>query len=76
MALFIQVWDFRSHLNALAESEIEASQGASQVFNQTPLVKFGGHKDEGYAIDWNPVTPGRLVTGIVRYFYSSVIMLP
>ncbi|XP_044463816.1 protein HEAT STRESS TOLERANT DWD 1 isoform X2 [Mangifera indica] len=59
----VQVWDFRSHLNALAESEIEASQGASQVFNQTPLVKFGGHKDEGYAIDWNPVTPGRLATG-------------
>ncbi|KAJ0030738.1 hypothetical protein Pint_13381 [Pistacia integerrima] len=62
-SLALVVWDFRSHLNALAESEPEASQGASQVFNQTPLVKFGGHKDEGYAIDWNPVTPGRLVTG-------------
>lgn len=59
----VQVWDFRSHLNALAESETIVGQGASQVSNQSPLVKFGGHKDEGYAIDWNPVTPGRLVTG-------------
>lgn len=36
------------------------------VFNQAPLVKFAGHKDEGYAIDWSPVVPGRLVTGKMR----------
>ncbi|KAH9648164.1 WD REPEATS REGION domain-containing protein [Citrus sinensis] len=59
----LQVWDLRSHLNALAESETIVGQGASQVSNQSPLVKFGGHKDEGYAIDWNPITTGRLVTG-------------
>ncbi|KAH9648161.1 WD REPEATS REGION domain-containing protein [Citrus sinensis] len=59
----VQVWDLRSHLNALAESETIVGQGASQVSNQSPLVKFGGHKDEGYAIDWNPITTGRLVTG-------------
>ncbi|KAH9762924.1 WD REPEATS REGION domain-containing protein [Citrus sinensis] len=58
-----KVWDFRSHLNALAESETVAGHGAPQVLNQSPLVKFGGHKDEGYAIDWNPVAPGRLVSG-------------
>ncbi|XP_052185853.1 protein HEAT STRESS TOLERANT DWD 1-like [Diospyros lotus] len=59
----VQVWDFSSHLNALAESETEASRGSSTVFNQAPLVKFGGHKDEGYAIDWSPLVPGRLVSG-------------
>ncbi|KAK4852870.1 hypothetical protein QYF36_000423 [Acer negundo] len=59
----VQVWDFSSHLNALAESETEVNLGAPSVFNQTPLMKFGGHKDEGYAIDWSPVTPGRLLTG-------------
>ncbi|KAH9678880.1 WD REPEATS REGION domain-containing protein [Citrus sinensis] len=59
----LQVWDLRSHLNALAESETIVGQGAPQVSNQSPLVKFGGHKDEGYAIDWNPITTGRLVTG-------------
>ncbi|XP_009598556.1 protein HEAT STRESS TOLERANT DWD 1 isoform X2 [Nicotiana tabacum] len=59
----VQVWDFSSHLNALAESESDLSHGASAVSNQSPLVKFGGHKDEGYAIDWSPLVPGRLVSG-------------
>nr|GEX46531.1 hypothetical protein [Tanacetum cinerariifolium] len=30
------------------------------------LVKFTGHKDEGYAIDWSPLVPGRLVSGDCR----------
>lgn len=59
----VQVWDFSSHLNALAESETDANQGSTPAINQAPLIKFGGHKDEGYAIDWSPVVPGKLVTG-------------
>ncbi|KAI6679616.1 hypothetical protein NL676_033497 [Syzygium grande] len=62
----VQIWDFSSHLNALAESETDVNQGASSVFNQAPLMKFGGHKDEGYAIDWSPLVPGRLVSGDCR----------
>ncbi|KAB1209317.1 Glutamate-rich WD repeat-containing protein 1 [Morella rubra] len=58
----VQVWDFSSHLSALAETETQGAQGASSVFNQAPLVKFK-HNDEGYAIDWNPLRPGRLVSG-------------
>ncbi|KAL5572488.1 hypothetical protein UlMin_022085 [Ulmus minor] len=58
----VQIWDMSSHLNALAESESEVSQGGSSVFNQSPLIKFA-HKDEGYAIDWSPLVPGRLVSG-------------
>ncbi|CAL5339139.1 unnamed protein product [Camellia sinensis] len=45
------------------KSETEVSQGASSVSNQAPLVKFGGHKDEGYSIDWSPLVSGRLVSG-------------
>ncbi|KAL2533210.1 Transducin family protein/WD-40 repeat family protein [Abeliophyllum distichum] len=59
----VQVWDFSSHLNALAESDTEVSHGGSALSNQPPLVKFGGHKDEGYAIDWSPLVAGRLVSG-------------
>ncbi|GMI94876.1 heat stress tolerant DWD 1 [Hibiscus trionum] len=59
----VQVWDFSSHLNTLAESETDGVQGNSSVFNQAPLVNFRGHKDEGYAVDWSPVVAGRLVTG-------------
>nr|XP_011459874.1 PREDICTED: glutamate-rich WD repeat-containing protein 1 isoform X2 [Fragaria vesca subsp. vesca] len=55
----VQVWDFSSHLNALAESESEVSQGPS---TQAPLFTFG-HKDEGFALDWSPVATGRLLSG-------------
>ena len=57
-----------SHLNALAESETEGKDGTSPVLNQAPLVNFSGHKDEGYAIDWSPATPGRLLSGISFVF--------
>jgi len=59
---FVQVWDFSSHLNYLAESEDDTSRGEASVFNQAPLSMFK-HKDEGYAIDWSPLVPGRLVSG-------------
>lgn len=58
----LQVWDFSSHLTAL-QSDAEAHHGGSTVFNQAPLFKFTGHRDEGFAIDWSPLVPGRLVTG-------------
>ncbi|GAB2293027.1 hemolysin III domain membrane protein [Dionaea muscipula] len=59
---YVQVWDFSSHLNILAESETDVSRGAASVFNQAPLTIFK-HKDEGYAMDWSPLVPGRLVSG-------------
>ncbi|WCJ28290.1 Glutamate-rich WD repeat-containing protein 1 [Euphorbia peplus] len=57
----VQIWDFSDHMNALAASETEATRAT--LFNQAPLVKFGGHKDEGFALDWSPSVTGRLVTG-------------
>ncbi|KAF5205601.1 Glutamate-rich wd repeat-containing protein, partial [Thalictrum thalictroides] len=59
----VQVWDFTSHLNALAENEADVSTGASTSFSMDPIIKFGGHKDEGFAIDWSPLVPGRLLSG-------------
>ncbi|RHN54447.1 putative transcription factor WD40-like family [Medicago truncatula] len=47
----VQIWDMSSHLKALAETETEGVQGDDVA--QVPLQKFK-HKDEGYAIDWNP----------------------
>lgn len=70
----LQVWDFSSHLNALTESETQGAQGATSVFNQAPLVKFK-HKDEGYAIDWNPIVPGRLISGTVRLYFIFILDL-
>lgn len=62
----MQVWDFSSHLNALAESEKDTNQGSSPAIDQAALFKFRGHKDEGYAIDWSPLVPGKLVSGIIK----------
>ncbi|GAB4853802.1 hemolysin III domain membrane protein [Ancistrocladus abbreviatus] len=59
---YVQLWDFSSHLNFLTESERDVSRGESSVFNQAPLSMFK-HKDEGYAIDWSPLVPGKLVSG-------------
>ncbi|XP_072976699.1 protein HEAT STRESS TOLERANT DWD 1 [Typha angustifolia] len=59
----VQVWDFSSFLNSLAESETDVSRGDNSIHRHTPIVKFGGHKDEGYAVDWSPVVTGRLVSG-------------
>ena len=28
-----------------------------------PIYTFTGHQEEGYAIDWNPIITGRLITG-------------
>ncbi|GER54439.1 transducin family protein / WD-40 repeat family protein [Striga asiatica] len=59
----IQMWDFSSHLKALIESETESIRGGPTDYNQAPLVKFTGHKDEGYAMDWSPLVAGRFVSG-------------
>ncbi|CAH9093187.1 unnamed protein product [Cuscuta europaea] len=59
----VQIWDLSSHLNAMAGSQGDIIHGASEVSSQSPLVKYSGHKDEGYAIDWSPLDPGRLVSG-------------
>ncbi|EPS74400.1 hypothetical protein M569_00353, partial [Genlisea aurea] len=58
----VQVWDLSSQL-AMVESSTESVNGVASISNHAPLVKFTGHKDEGYAIDWSPLAAGRLVSG-------------
>ncbi|XP_074583192.1 protein HEAT STRESS TOLERANT DWD 1 [Curcuma longa] len=64
----VQVWDISSHLNDLAESVSSTTVGGDNIHRLSPLIKFGGHKDEGYAIDWSPTVPGRLVSGDCNSF--------
>lgn len=57
-----QVWDLSAQLNSLA-NDAEAANGGNLAGKQPPLVKFGGHKDEGYALDWSPLVAGKFVSG-------------
>ncbi|KMZ62347.1 putative WD-repeat protein [Zostera marina] len=59
----VQIWDFSTFLNALAESETDKSNSVNNFHHHLPTLKHSGHTNEGYAIDWNPVVPGRLATG-------------
>ncbi|KAK8961794.1 hypothetical protein KSP40_PGU022328 [Platanthera guangdongensis] len=59
----VQVWDFTSQLNTLMESEAQSCHGGNTINVVAPLFNFDGHKDEGFAMDWNPVVPGRLISG-------------
>ena len=63
----VQVWDTAKQLGELMSAVDDAGgdrrdekRAAARV---APRFAFTGHADEGYAIDWSPVTEGRLVTG-------------
>ena len=60
----MQVWDFKSFLNSLADSGPVAHKEDDIIHNHVPVKVFSGHKDEGYAIDWSPLVTGRLVSGM------------
>ncbi|TVU27103.1 hypothetical protein EJB05_29682 [Eragrostis curvula] len=57
------VWDISPFLNSLADSGTRPHNEEDIIHKHLPLKVFSGHKDEGYAIDWSPLVPGRLVSG-------------
>uniref|UniRef100_A0A7I4AC55 Glutamate-rich WD repeat-containing protein 1 n=1 Tax=Physcomitrium patens TaxID=3218 RepID=A0A7I4AC55_PHYPA len=59
---YVQVWDMGNHIRSMATSGPDPS-GAPTTVRQAPLHIFTGHKDEGYALDWSPITAGRLLSG-------------
>jgi WD40 repeat protein len=60
-----QVWDVQTQIEQLATATADAAkEAASKAAVKTPAAQtFSGHKDEGYAVDWSPVTTGRLLSG-------------
>jgi len=44
------------------KSTLETGTGTSKAV-QGPSYSFSGHKVEGYALDWSPMTEGRLASG-------------
>ncbi|KAJ7544891.1 hypothetical protein O6H91_09G097800 [Diphasiastrum complanatum] len=62
------VWDVGVHIRSLSSGSAETSTGLSSIVRQAPLQIFTGHKEEGFALDWSPLVPGRLVTGDCKSF--------
>ena len=70
----LQVWDLSSLLDNLAESGGKMNTGPPSVHNFSPLIKFKGSKAEGFAIDWSPLVPGRLISGIQILFLNYIFL--
>eukprot|EP00271_Cylindrocystis_brebissonii_P017308 TRINITY_DN444_c0_g1_i5.p1 TRINITY_DN444_c0_g1~~TRINITY_DN444_c0_g1_i5.p1 ORF type:complete len:492 (-),score=118.56 TRINITY_DN444_c0_g1_i5:404-1879(-) len=71
----VQIWDLGSAVRTLGDDSSNGSgpagssgtrKGAAAPARQVPLQIFSGHKDEGFAIDWSPVTSARLLSGDCR----------
>ncbi|XP_063681987.1 glutamate-rich WD repeat-containing protein 1-like isoform X1 [Bolinopsis microptera] len=54
----VHIWDIAPQLSAL-ETEVDSKD----VQKIKPLYTFGGHVEEGYAMDWSPTRQGYLLTG-------------
>ncbi|XP_077577535.1 glutamate-rich WD repeat-containing protein 1 [Stigmatopora nigra] len=61
----VEIFDLRSQLEAVHSSAAMATFIQRQK-EATALFSFSGHMSEGFAIDWSPLVPGRLVSGDCR----------
>uniref|UniRef100_A0A7S0H7L9 Glutamate-rich WD repeat-containing protein 1 n=1 Tax=Amorphochlora amoebiformis TaxID=1561963 RepID=A0A7S0H7L9_9EUKA len=61
----VHLWDTQNLLTAL-----DFSSSAAHPASSKPLHTFSGHSTEGFALDWSPTVPGRLLTGdCSKYVY-------
>ncbi|KAG7474665.1 glutamate-rich WD repeat-containing protein 1 [Solea senegalensis] len=58
----VEIIDLRPQLEAVHSSTAMAAF-VKQQKEATPLFSFSGHMSEGFAVDWSPTVPGRLVSG-------------
>jgi len=56
----VHVWDISIPLQQL---NAKKGAGPPSAWRPAPVFTFGGHQQEGYALDWSGVEPGRLLTG-------------
>jgi ribosome assembly protein RRB1 len=59
---YVQVWDMAAHIRTMSGA-VPDGPGPCTTVHQAPLQIFTGHQDEGFALDWSPVTAGHLLSG-------------
>jgi ribosome assembly protein RRB1 len=60
----VQIWDLSAQLGELA-AEAEPATGSAKL-QKVNARQVHTHSSEGYALDWSPAAPGRLVSGDCR----------
>lgn len=60
----VQVWDLSQQLSELA-AEVDPVAGAAKI-QKVAARQVHSHSAEGFALDWSPVTEGRLASGDCR----------
>jgi len=50
-------------LTSCTHNMMNKATSSGQNIPAGPVYSFGGHREEGYALDWSRVVPGRLATG-------------
>ncbi|KAF0698717.1 Aste57867_10671 [Aphanomyces stellatus] len=64
----VHIYDIAKQLQSL-----DGKTPVGMTSQQQPVFTFTGHADEGFAMDWSPVTAGSLLTGdCSKYIYHWV----
>ncbi|XP_074075924.1 glutamate-rich WD repeat-containing protein 1 [Macrotis lagotis] len=59
----VEVFSLRRPLEAVDDPQVLAAFLREEQAQTRPLFTFAGHMTEGFALDWSPRVPGRLLTG-------------
>uniref|UniRef100_A0A8C8STH2 Glutamate-rich WD repeat-containing protein 1 n=1 Tax=Pelusios castaneus TaxID=367368 RepID=A0A8C8STH2_9SAUR len=59
----VEIYDLQRPLAALSDPQAMTTFLREEQSKIKPLFSFAGHMTEGFAMDWSPTVPGRLVTG-------------
>lgn len=60
----VQVYDVAAQLTELNQEAPGKSKGKkTPIYKVQPMQTFRGHTNEGYAVDWSPVSAGLMATG-------------
>jgi len=67
----VYIWDLTDSLCAVNST---AAMARFKQQKHSPIFTFSGHRDEGFAMDWNEIEPGFLLNSIYCEQISCGVM--